>query len=110
MSRSLDLAYKRDVGDLRESPALEIEKILRAEGALVSTFDPFVPERSTAQTLAEVLRSAVAVILATDHTAFRNLEPKHLAGTPVRVLVDGRNCLNHQAFRVAGYTILGIGR
>lgn len=106
----LGLAYKRDVADLRESPALEIEKILRAEGALVSTFDPFVPGTSTAQTLAEALRSAVAVVLATDHTEFRNLAPAHLAGTAVRVLVDGRNCLNHEAFRAAGYTILGIGR
>lgn len=106
----LGLAYKRDVADLRESPALEIEKILCAEGATVSTFDPFVPERSTAQTLADALRSAVAVVLATDHTAFRNLAPAHLAGTAIRVLVDGRNCLNHQAFRAAGFTILGIGR
>lgn len=106
----LGLAYKRDVADLRESPALEIEEILRAEGALVSIFDPFVPEKSTAQTLADALRLAVAVVLATDHTEFQNLEPKHLAGTAVRVLVDGRNCLNHEAFRAAGYTILGIGR
>lgn len=106
----LGLSYKRDVADLRESPALEIGKILRAEGALVSTFDPFVPGASTAQTLAEVLRSAVAVVLATDHAEFRNLVPAHLAGTAVRALVDGRNCLNHDLFRAAGYIILGIGR
>lgn len=106
----LGLAYKRDVGDVRESPALEIETILRAEGAVVSTFDPFVPERATAKSLADALRSAVAVVLATDHTEFRNLAPAHLTGTTVRVLVDGRNCLNHAAFRAAGYTVLGIGR
>lgn len=105
----LGLAYKRDVGDLRESPALEVEKLLRAEGALVSTFDPMIPERSSAATLAEALQQAEAVVLATDHTVFRQLTPDDLVGTPVRVIVDGRNCLNHEAFRNAGYVITGIG-
>ncbi len=106
----LGLAYKRDVADLRESPALEVERILHAEGADVAVFDPFVPERSTTKTLAEALQHAVAVVLATDHTAFQKLTPGDLAGTPVKVIVDGRNCLDHAAFRAAGYTIVGIGR
>ncbi|MDP3685339.1 MAG: nucleotide sugar dehydrogenase, partial [bacterium] len=106
----LGLAYKRDVGDLRESPALEIEKILRDEGAVITTFDPYVPERSSVATLQEALRQAEAVVVATDHTAFRNLTLGDLAGTPIKVIVDGRNCLDHESFRNAGYAILGIGR
>ncbi len=106
----LGLAYKRDVGDLRESPALEIEKILRAEGADVTTYDPFVPDRSTARSLQDALHGSEALVIATDHTAFRNLRAEDLAGTPVHVVVDGRNCLDRAAFRAAGYTIVGIGR
>lgn len=106
----LGLAYKRDVPDLRESPALEIEKILHEEGAEVTTFDPFAPERSSVSTLSEALQQAELVVLATDHTAFRKLQPDDLRGTPVRVIVDGRNCLDHEAFRRTGYTIVGIGR
>lgn len=105
----LGLAYKRDVADLRESPALEIEKILREEGAEVITFDPFVPEHSSVRTLNEALSQAEAIVLATDHTAFRALRPADLQGTPVRVIMDGRNCLDHDAFRKAGYGISGIG-
>lgn len=106
----LGLAYKRDVADLRESPALAIEKILREEGAEVATFDPLVPDMSTAKTLAQALQGTVAVVLATDHTVFRDLTPEDFRGTPVKAIVDGRNCLDHAAFRAAGYTILGIGR
>lgn len=105
----LGLAYKRDLNDVRESPALDIERILRAEGAGVITFDPYVPERSSVSTLQEALKDAEAFILATDHTAFRQLTPDSLAGTSVRVIVDGRNCLNQEAFRTAGYAITGIG-
>lgn len=106
----LGLAYKRDVNDLRESPALDIEKILRAEGAEVTTFDPFVPERSDAPTVEAALARAEAVVVATDHSVFRGLGPKDLQGTSVRVIVDGKNCLDHAAFRAAGYTIVGIGK
>ncbi len=106
----LGLAYKRDIADLRESPALEIEKILRAEGAEVVSFDPFVPEKSTTSSLKDALTVADAVVLATDHTVFKKLAPEDLAKTPVRVIVDGRNCLDHEAFRDKGYTIVGIGK
>lgn len=106
----LGLAYKRDVGDLRESPALEIEKILREEGAEVISFDPFVPSQSTAPSLRDALARADAILLATDHTAFRELTPEDLAGASVRAIMDGRNVLDHAAFRAAGYTIFGIGR
>lgn len=106
----LGLSYKKDIGDLRVSPALKIEELLRAEGANLVTFDPFVPERSTARTLQAALRHAEAVVLATEHSLFQKLMPPDLQGTPVRVIVDGRNCLDHPAFREAGYTILGIGK
>ena len=38
------VAYKRDIDDMRESPALDIMGLLHAKGALVSYADPFVPE------------------------------------------------------------------
>jgi UDP-N-acetyl-D-glucosamine dehydrogenase len=106
----LGLSYKRDIDDLRESPALEILKILQAEGAAVTTFDPYVPSRSTVPALADALKQAAAVVIATDHTVFRALTPESFRGTPVRAIVDGRNCLDHDVFRAAGHTIVGIGR
>lgn len=67
------VTYKRDVEDIRESPALEIIQILQRAGAQVAYSDPHVPVlRLGAQTLASVSLDEVArydcVVIATDHT------------------------------------------
>jgi UDP-N-acetyl-D-glucosamine dehydrogenase len=106
----LGLAYKKDVPDLRESPALEIEKELRAKGANVRTFDPFLPGLSTALSLDEALSGADAAVIATDHTMFRTLAPDTFARAGVSVVIDGRNCLSKHAFAKSGVVYRGIGR
>lgn len=106
----LGLAYKRDVPDLRESPALAIEAELKRGGAHVRKFDPFVPERSTAHSLEETLSGADAAVIATDHSVFRSLSPKDFLSHGVRVLVDGRNCLPKEEFVASGVAYHGIGR
>lgn len=106
----LGLAYKRDVSDLRESPALYIQEELIERGAHVRAYDPFVPERSDAGTIEEVLQGATAVMLATDHLAFSDLHPKQLTANGIEVLIDGRNFLSKETFTKAGITYRGIGR
>lgn len=75
----LGVAYKRDIADERESPALKVIQLLQREGAKVKYHDPYVPElhphgwfkeqmRSEALT-PELLRSVDAVVLATDHSS-----------------------------------------
>ncbi|HEX6751240.1 MAG TPA: nucleotide sugar dehydrogenase [Longimicrobium sp.] len=77
----LGVAYKRDIDDLRESPALEIIRLLQEKGASVSYHDPFCPEirddghtaiaglplRSVELTDA-ALRTADVVVVVTDHS------------------------------------------
>lgn len=73
----LGVAYKRDVDDIRESPALEVMKVLREEGAEVSYTDPFVPFldfdsaplRSRPLTPG-LLKKQDAVLILTDHSRF----------------------------------------
>jgi UDP-N-acetyl-D-glucosamine dehydrogenase len=73
----LGVAYKRDVNDVRESPALEIIRLLRERGAAVSYHDPYVARLSegdfdlvsislTEQALAE----ADCVVVVTDHSSY----------------------------------------
>lgn len=78
----LGVAYKRDVDDVRESPALDIISLLRNRGAVVCYHDPHVPEiilenerqlRSEKYN-AELLRNADCVVVVTDHSAFDWLE------------------------------------
>ena len=77
----LGVAYKRDVSDIRESPALQVMAMLLKKGALVSYHDPFVPQINADQWLGgrpicslpysdSALRAADCVVILTDHTDF----------------------------------------
>ncbi len=75
----LGVAYKKDVDDMRESPAIELIRILKSKGAVVRYNDPLVPRaisrrkgfdmRSTRLTEA-VLEKTDCVLIATDHSAY----------------------------------------
>jgi UDP-N-acetyl-D-glucosamine dehydrogenase len=73
----LGVAYKRDIEDMRESPALDVLRVLAEDGADVSYHDPFVAEldedgvRLTSVDLTDrALADADAVVILTDHTDF----------------------------------------
>jgi UDP-N-acetyl-D-glucosamine dehydrogenase len=73
----LGLAYKKDVSDVRESPALDIIRLLEAKGAQVQYHDPYVPTyehdgfnlKSVAD-LDGVLREVDCLVIVTDHTVY----------------------------------------
>jgi UDP-N-acetyl-D-glucosamine dehydrogenase len=106
----LGLSYKRDIADERESPAHEIRRQLEERGAIVRTYDPYVPKGSTHDTLDAALESVDAAVIATDHSEFRNLTPFHFMRGGVDIVVDGRNCLNRDDFIESGIIYSGIGR
>ncbi len=90
----LGVAYKPNVDDIRESPAMEIFKDLERDGAEVSYHDPFVPsfreddkEWKSIDLTDDALAAADAVLLVTDHSAF-DLERIFENS---RILVDSRN-------------------
>ena len=73
----LGVAYKKDVNDVRESPALDVLKLLEADGAEVVYHDPYVPQWKNdgvihqSQALTdELLEGADVVVILTDHTDF----------------------------------------
>lgn len=107
----LGLSYKRDIGDTRESPAIVILNELQYRGVETVAFDPFNPHLSTAASLEEALKRASAVIIATDHAAFRELTPHDFIDHGIDVVIDGRNCLDWDTFRqVPHLTFRSIGR
>jgi UDP-N-acetyl-D-glucosamine dehydrogenase len=105
----LGLAYKAEIGDCRESPALKLIRLLQDKGARVRVFDPFVPQKSTVATLAEALAGAQGVMIATPHTEFKQLTAAALKAYGVSVVVDGRNCLSKAGYANAGIVYKGIG-
>ena len=73
----LGVAYKRDIDDVRESPALDIIKVLRNQGAEVTWHDPHVQELKGLESLAhapeittELLSRADCVVITTDHSVY----------------------------------------
>jgi len=93
----LGVAYKRDIDDMRESPALKIIEILSTQGARVLYHDPHVPvlprtrkyafELKSADLNQDVVRAADCVVVVTDH---KNVDYELIAKT-ADLVVDSRN-------------------
>jgi UDP-N-acetyl-D-glucosamine dehydrogenase len=114
----LGVAYKKDINDVRESPALSIIDRLRAKGANVRYHDPFVAElrfddahtESSGEPLDSVpltneeLKSADCVIIVTDHS---DIDYKHVCSL-VPLIVDTRNALNGDIRRESSARIIRL--
>jgi UDPglucose 6-dehydrogenase len=115
----LGLAFKPDTDDMREASSLVLAARLQGEGAEVVAYDP-VAEGVARDVLASVdlrespedaLDGADAAVLVTEWPEFAELDWAQLAGRMANpLLVDGRNFLDPQALRNAGFTYEGIGR
>jgi UDP-N-acetyl-D-glucosamine dehydrogenase len=92
----LGVAYKRDVEDIRESPALDIIRLLQGQGARVTYFDPHVPrfredgkEFRSVELTPDVVAAADCVMIVTDHTVVDYRMIKRMA----KLIVDTRNAI-----------------
>jgi UDP-N-acetyl-D-mannosaminuronic acid dehydrogenase len=113
----LGLTYKPDVDDVRESPSLEIVRLLSARGAEVTTCDPLAPDVDSpgrrARSVEEAAAGADALILLVGHQPYRGLSPEKL-----RPLMKQSFCLDCQhawdraRWEAAGFQFhqLGDGR
>jgi UDP-N-acetyl-D-glucosamine dehydrogenase len=93
----LGVAYKRDVDDVRESPALDVLRLLAADGAEVTYHDPYVPyvydagrKLSSVPLTDEAVSGADVAVILTDHSCFDYRRILDRAGA----LVDARNATN----------------
>lgn len=105
----LGVSYKKDVGDVRESPALDILRLLEEYGADVRYHDPFVPElredgitRHSVELSDQELEAADCVVIVTDHSDLDYARVASLA----RLVVDTRNATGnlagHDVVRLSG--------
>jgi nucleotide sugar dehydrogenase len=105
----LGISYKGNVGDIRESPAKVIVELIKDYGAEIEIYDPFVPELSTVSSLEDAIK-AEAIIIATDHDLFKGITGKALAEAGVKVVIDGKNCLDKEDIIDNNIIYNGIGR
>ena len=112
----LGLAFKPDTDDTREAPAFVLAGRLLAEGADVVTWDPVARSDGLhgveqVATVEEAARGADAVVLVTEWPQLADLDWASIGATMrTRVFVDGRNMLEPEAMRAAGFTYDAIGR
>jgi UDPglucose 6-dehydrogenase len=111
----LGLTFKPDTDDLRDTPALDLIDELTRLGAKVKAYDAIVKSGLVNVTLTnspeELAQNCDALVLVTDWQEFSQLDFAFLASlmnSPI--MIDGRNYLNPEALRNAGFTYIGIGR
>ncbi len=115
----LGLAFKDETDDIRESPALDIVRLLLKEGSRIKAYDPAAganavadcPEITLCQDPYEVADGADALLILTEWPRFKELDftrIKSLLTAPV--IFDGRNLLNRGELQALGFTYLALGR
>jgi UDP-N-acetyl-D-glucosamine dehydrogenase len=95
----LGAAYKPDIDDLRESPALDVIGLLEQKGAVVTYHDPYVPrlrhdgsERESVRDLMAAVEAADCVVIVTNHSVYDYPAILNAA----KMIVDTRNALGSQ--------------
>jgi len=105
----LGLSYKANIGDLRNSPALEIIELLKKEGAIIETFDPYNKEESTSENANDLLNKSDYIIITVDHDEFKSISPELLEKNNIKMIIDGKNALDKKSIKEKGIIYRGIG-
>jgi UDPglucose 6-dehydrogenase len=112
-------AFKPESDDIRDSPALNVAASIQLQGAQVTVYDPkandnarkMYPTLSYADSAMEAAERAHVVLHLTEWAEFRQMDPEVLGKVVTcRCMVDGRNVLDPEAWRAAGWTYRALGR
>ncbi|GAA2818686.1 UDP-glucose dehydrogenase family protein [Nonomuraea rubra] len=115
----LGAAFKPNSDDIRDSPALDVAVTIGHQGGQVTVYDPIAldnarkahPELNYGTSAIEAVRGAHVVLLLTEWQEFLQLDPVELgAVVATRRIVDGRNALNAEMWRSAGWHYRALGR
>ncbi|GGR67814.1 UDP-glucose dehydrogenase family protein [Streptomyces roseolus] len=115
----LGATFKPDSDDVRDSPALNVAGQIHLQGGQVTVYDPkgmenarkVFPTLGYADSALEAVRDADVVLHLTEWREFRELDPAELAAAAASpVVLDGRNALDAERWRAAGWTYRAMGR
>jgi len=115
----LGAAFKPNSDDVRDSPALDVAASIRAQGGQVTVYDPQAmhnarraqPDLKYGESALDAVRGAHVVLHLTEWAEFREMSPDALATVVAeRNIVDGRNVLDPEQWRSAGWNYRALGR
>ena len=115
----LGAAFKPDSDDVRDSPALDIAAQIQAAGAIVTVHDPKAianaqkrfPALKFAEDINKTLKDADIVLHLTEWKIYRDINPGQVKSlVKTAIMIDGRNALDRDAWRAAGWKFRALGR
>lgn len=115
----LGAAFKPDSDDVRDSPALDISAQIQAAGAHVTVHDPKAisnaqkrfPGLSFSQDIDSTLKDAEIVLHLTEWKIYRDIDPTQIKKlVKTAIMIDGRNALDRELWRAAGWKFRALGR
>ena len=115
----LGAAFKPDSDDVRDSPALDIAAQIQAAGAVVTVHDPKAianaqkrfPALKFAEEINNTLKDAEIVLHLTEWKIYREINPTQVKSlVKTAIMIDGRNALDRDAWRAAGWKFRALGR
>ena len=107
----LGVAYKGNVDDARETPALRFIRLAENDGFRIKVYDPFVKEfEYPLLDLEEAVKDSDCIVVITDHDIFKFLDPKEIGRLMRnRCVFDARNILDHEKWGEAGFKVKVLG-
>jgi UDPglucose 6-dehydrogenase len=115
----LGAAFKPDSDDVRDSPALDIAVQIQAAGAIVTVHDPKAianaqkrfPVLNFSTEINDTLKDAEIVLHLTEWKIYREIDPVKVKSLVKNAtMIDGRNALDRQLWRNAGWKFRALGR
>ena len=115
----LGAAFKPESDDVRDSPALSVSAQMQLQGAQVRVTDPRAignarkkwPDLTFVDTVEAAVADVQVVVVLTEWPEYVAIDPVALAGLVASPrIVDGRNCLDRERWRAAGWTYRALGR
>lgn len=112
---ALGLAYKPDVDDLRESPAIKVVQLLQEAGATVKAWEPFNPNANpknidVSASFEEAIKDSDSILILVKHTEFVEINPYQLLElSSARTIIDTVNAWDKSMWEEAGFTVFRLG-
>lgn len=116
---ALGAAFKPNSDDVRDAPALDVARMLYLEGADVTVYDPKAnenahrayPDLEYVDSMDAAVEDADVVALLTEWDEFKQADPNEVGErVSMRRIVDGRDALDAEAYRAAGWEYRALGR
>ncbi|MCD6232862.1 nucleotide sugar dehydrogenase [bacterium] len=108
----LGVAYKADVDDWRETPALKIIKLAKKKGWQVEIHDPYVNDfpYKIEKDFKKTTKGSDCIVLITDHDFYKTINPLEIKNMREKNIFDARNSINEQKWQKAGFKTKILGK